>query len=61
MQRLLDDFYNLIHQVFQDGEFDSDQYAYFDDSTRQLAVGLTNPYQRLQIQPYNSLQRSTLL
>ncbi|CAF4581457.1 unnamed protein product, partial [Rotaria magnacalcarata] len=34
VQRLLDELYNLIQQVFQDGEFDNDQYAYYDDSTK---------------------------
>lgn len=64
MQHLLDDFYNLIHQMFQDGEFDRDQYAYFDDSTRQIAANLPNPYERLQMQPMQNnygLPRSTYL
>ena len=51
VQRLLDEFYNLIEQTFQDGEFDPDQYAYYDDNTKQLFAQLARPYQRVQIQP----------
>jgi hypothetical protein len=51
IQHILDDFYNLIHQIFQSGEFDRDRYAYFDDSTKQLATTLVSPYARLQAQP----------
>ncbi|CAF2063136.1 unnamed protein product [Rotaria magnacalcarata] len=42
VQRLLDELYNLIQQVFQDGEFDNDQYAYYDDSTKRLFSNLVN-------------------
>jgi hypothetical protein len=51
VQRLLDEFYNLIEQTFQEGEFDRDQYAYYDDNTKQLFASFASPYQRLQIQP----------
>lgn len=65
VQRLLDEFYNTILQVFQDGEFDRDQYAYFDDSTRHLFASLPNPYQQLQIKPaqvyYSPTQPSAYL
>jgi hypothetical protein len=54
IQRLLDEFYNLIEQTFQEGEFDRDQYAYYDDNTKQLFATLASPYQRLQIQPVQS-------
>ncbi|CAF1006064.1 unnamed protein product [Adineta steineri] len=50
IQRLLDEFYNLILQVFQDNEFDRDHYAYFDDNTKQLFGALATPYARLPIQ-----------
>ena len=49
VQRLLDEFYNIIHQMLPDGEFDREQYAYYDDSTKQLFANLANPYQRLQM------------
>jgi hypothetical protein len=51
VQRLLDQFYYVIEQTFQDGEFDPDQYAYYDDNTKQLFSNLSNPYARLQMQP----------
>lgn len=51
IQRLLDEFYNIIQQTFPDGEFDRDQYAYYDDSTKHLFATLANPYQRLQMKP----------
>jgi hypothetical protein len=63
VQFILDGFYNHIQQVFQSGEFDRDQYAYFDDSTQQLAASLVNPYAPLPIQPvqnYYSPQRTYL-
>ncbi|CAF4877117.1 unnamed protein product [Rotaria sp. Silwood1] len=34
IQSLLDEFYNLILQTFEEGEFDSDKYTYYDDSTQ---------------------------
>jgi hypothetical protein len=62
IQRLLDEFYNLIQQTFQDGEFDRDQYAYYDDNAPQLFSNVVNPYARLQIQPtqnyYSPQQRN---
>ncbi len=64
VQRLLDEFYNLIQQTFPDGEFDRDQYAYYDDSTKQLFSNLVNPYERLQMQPaqnYYLLQQKRYL
>ena len=64
IQVLLDEFYNLIHQAFQDGEFDRDQYAYYDDNSKQLFSNLPNSYERLQnrpIQNYYSPQQRTLL
>lgn len=51
VQRLLDEFYNLIVNTFADGEFDRDQYAYYDDSTKGLFSNLVNPYARLSMQP----------
>jgi hypothetical protein len=54
VQRLLDEFYNLIQQTFSDGEFDRDQYAYYDENTKQLFANLNNPYQRLQIGSANN-------
>lgn len=51
IQGLLDQFYNIILEVFPEGEFDRDQYAYFDDSTKHLAAGLANPYQQSPIPP----------
>ncbi|UJR16121.1 hypothetical protein I4U23_003033 [Adineta vaga] len=51
IQRLLDEFYNLIVQTFRDGEFDRDDYAYFDDNTKNLFSNLINPYAPLSIQP----------
>ena len=47
VQSLLDEFYNLIEQTFPDGEFDRDQYAYYDDSTKNLMSRLVNPYASL--------------
>ena len=47
IQSLLDEFYNLIEQIFPDGEFDRDQYAYYDDSTRNLMSNLVSPYAQL--------------
>jgi hypothetical protein len=48
VKALLDEFYSIIEQTFSDGEFDRDQYAYYDDSTRQLMTNLVSPYQQLQ-------------
>ncbi|CAF1018155.1 unnamed protein product [Adineta ricciae] len=59
IQRLLDEFYNTILQTFRDGEFDRDEYAYFDDNTKQLFSNLINPYAPLSIQPYSNLPRNT--
>jgi hypothetical protein len=65
IQRLLDDFYNLIEQTFQEGEFDRDQYAYYDDNIKQLAANAVSPYARLQYRPpvqnYYSPQQKTYL
>ncbi|CAF3982111.1 unnamed protein product [Rotaria sp. Silwood2] len=44
IQRLLDEFYNLILQTFEEGEFDRDQYVYFDDSTQNLFSQLANDH-----------------
>ncbi|CAF1087487.1 unnamed protein product [Rotaria sordida] len=44
IRRLLDVFYNLILQIFEEGEFDSDQYIYFNDSTQQLFSNLAHNY-----------------
>ncbi|CAF2402641.1 unnamed protein product [Rotaria sp. Silwood2] len=42
--RLLDEFYNLILQTFEEGEFDSDQYVHYDDNTKQLFSNLVHHY-----------------
>ena len=41
------EFYNFIEQIFPDGEFDRDQYAYYDDSTRNLMSNLVSRYAQL--------------
>jgi hypothetical protein len=51
VQQLLDEYYSIIDQTFQDSEFDRDQYAYYDDNTKQLFANLASPYARLQIRP----------
>ena len=44
MRLLLDEFYNVILQAFKDGEFDPDQYVYYNDSTRNLFSNFANSY-----------------
>lgn len=48
VQRLLDELYNLIQQTFPEGEFDNDQYVYYDDNTRRLFSNLASGYNQQQ-------------
>ena len=59
---LLDQFYNIIEQIFPEGEFDPDQYAYFDDNTRQLMSNFAAPFMPPLINPSvpNSLTYTTM-
>ena len=64
MQGLLDTFYNLIEDTLPEGEFDRDQYAYYDDNTKQLAANLVQPYVPTPITPaqnYAYLPRNNFL
>lgn len=54
VRRLFDEFYNLIDQTFQEGEFDRDQYVYYDDNTKNLFSSLVKPYGSVQIPPLPS-------
>ena len=44
IQTLLDSFYNIIQEAFPEGEFDRDQYVYYNDDSRQLMANLVQPY-----------------
>ncbi|CAF0797873.1 unnamed protein product [Rotaria sp. Silwood1] len=44
IQSLLNEFYNIILQTFQDEEFDSDEYVYYDNNTKRLFSNLVHQY-----------------
>lgn len=58
VRSLLDRFYNMIQDIFQDEEFDRDQYAYINDNVQNMAAAFVNNAYESRFNPYNEMPQT---